>query len=141
MTPNASSNLLESTATIYHTIIYHIVIYHTIIIGDEGIWLLNLGLALDEPGLVVQDLPDIHAASLAPEPGDGSAALPIRETMCMSIPGPPKEPKIMAQYPKIDSMGSMGSIFCLFGGPGICVIYCMCVLYVCVYIYHTYIFA
>ena len=26
------------------------------------------------------------------------------------VPGPPKVPKIMAQYPKIESMGSMGSI-------------------------------
>ena len=35
------------------------------------------------------------------------------------IPGPPKEPKIMAQYPKIESIGSIGSsIFGHFGGPG-----------------------
>ena len=27
-----------------------------------------------------------------------------------STPGPPKEPKIMAQYPKIESTGSIGSI-------------------------------
>ena len=27
-----------------------------------------------------------------------------------ALPGPPKEPKIMAQYPKIESMGSIGSI-------------------------------
>ena len=34
-------------------------------------------------------------------------------------PGPPKVPKIMAQYPKIESMGSIGSIiFGHFGGPG-----------------------
>ena len=26
------------------------------------------------------------------------------------LPGPPKVPKIMAQYPKIESMGSIGSI-------------------------------
>ena len=26
------------------------------------------------------------------------------------LPGPPKEPKIMAQYPKIESIGSIGSI-------------------------------
>ena len=26
------------------------------------------------------------------------------------VPGPPKEPKIMAQYPKIESIGSIGSI-------------------------------
>ena len=35
------------------------------------------------------------------------------------IPGPPKEPKIMAQYPKIESIGSIGSILLgSFGGPG-----------------------
>ena len=28
------------------------------------------------------------------------------------IPGPPKEPKIMAQYPKMDSKDSIGSIVC-----------------------------
>ena len=28
----------------------------------------------------------------------------------MLQPGPPKEPKIMAQYPKIESIGSIGSI-------------------------------
>ena len=26
------------------------------------------------------------------------------------LPGPPKEPNIMAQYPKIESVGSVGSI-------------------------------
>ena len=30
------------------------------------------------------------------------------------LPGPPKEPEIMAQYPKIDSMGSIGSIILAF---------------------------
>ena len=29
---------------------------------------------------------------------------------CKYIPGPPKEPKIMAKYPKIESIGSIGSI-------------------------------
>ena len=28
----------------------------------------------------------------------------------LQLPGPPKEPKIMAQYPKIESRGSIGSI-------------------------------
>ena len=30
--------------------------------------------------------------------------------MSLKVPGPPKEPKITAQYPKIESIGSMGSI-------------------------------
>ena len=31
-------------------------------------------------------------------------------------------PKIMAQYPKVESIGSIGSIVLgIFGGPGICV--------------------
>ena len=34
-------------------------------------------------------------------------------------PGPPKVPKIMAQYPNIESIGSVGSIVLgTFGGPG-----------------------
>ena len=37
------------------------------------------------------------------------------------VPGPPKEPKIMDQYPKIESIGSLGSIILgSFGGPGMC---------------------
>ena len=28
----------------------------------------------------------------------------------LGLPGPPKEPNIMAQYPKIESIGSIGSI-------------------------------
>ena len=40
--------------------------------------------------------------------------------MIKGIPGPPKEPKIMPQCPKIDSTGSIGSIILgPFGGPGI----------------------
>ena len=35
------------------------------------------------------------------------------------VPGPPKEPKIMDQYPKIESVGSIGGhCFGQFGGPG-----------------------
>ena len=35
------------------------------------------------------------------------------------VPGPPKEPKIMAQYPKIETISSLGSIVLgSFGGPG-----------------------
>ena len=35
------------------------------------------------------------------------------------VPGPPKEPKILAQYPKIESIGSIGSIIlAIVGGPG-----------------------
>ena len=30
--------------------------------------------------------------------------------VCAHKPGPPKEPKILAQYPKIESIGSIGSI-------------------------------
>ena len=30
--------------------------------------------------------------------------------LVLELPGPPKEPKIMAQYPKIESTGSIGSI-------------------------------
>ena len=29
---------------------------------------------------------------------------------CMEVPGPPQKPKIMAQYPKIEALGSIGSI-------------------------------
>ena len=37
----------------------------------------------------------------------------------MTLPGPPKEPKIMARYPKIETIGSIGSIILgSFGGPG-----------------------
>ena len=34
---------------------------------------------------------------------------PIRDSE-YHLPGPPKEPKIMAQYPKIETIGSIGSI-------------------------------
>ena len=36
-----------------------------------------------------------------------------------SLPGPPKEPKIIAQYPKIESIGSIGSIVFAFLEVGI----------------------
>ena len=40
-------------------------------------------------------------------------------TAILELPGPPKEPKIMDQYPKIESIGSIGSILLgSFGGPG-----------------------
>ena len=39
--------------------------------------------------------------------------------ICVELPGPPKEPKIMAQYLKIETIGSKGSaVLAIFGGPG-----------------------
>ena len=36
----------------------------------------------------------------------------VRKTIALKpfVPGPPKEPKIMDQYPKIESIGSIGSV-------------------------------
>ena len=43
--------------------------------------------------------------------GPGTSGLPEGASRGSGhVPGPPKEPKIMAQYSKIESIGSVGSI-------------------------------
>ena len=47
------------------------------------------------------------------------AAAPGFKASCACVPGPPKVPEIMAQYPKRERIGSIGSIILgIFGGPG-----------------------
>ena len=48
----------------------------------------------------------------APVEGPGKGLLQVQKGIrChMGLPGPPKESKIMAQYPKIESIGSTGSV-------------------------------
>ena len=54
------------------------------------------------PGQNPNLIPPILNSMLAPRAPEGLWSL--------RVPGPPKEPKIMALYPKIESIGSIGSI-------------------------------
>ena len=42
--------------------------------------------------------------------GEDGGSLARSHVCILDLPGPPKVPKIMAQYPKIESIGSIGSI-------------------------------